>query len=305
MNNRFDKLRSEIGDSISVNRKLKGYSQEDFSYMIGISRRSLSKIENGHSYPSLITTSLIDEFLDISIADIIKSSSTNPSLHLSMLYSQFLYYLDNRDHNKIIRIFKLMSELIRYIPTKSLEYKKYLFTKSWVHIINNQIPSAYEALTLAYNLRIKNNEDDKILDYKIFLLKESIAPDLEDSSEKIDEVANSSIRKLKEKAEELEAYPDLKMKYLYNALVIKIGNLKDYTADFDLLTAILDLSMTNHHLMTYFQTLFYRGIINYYNGNTQFYLDIDEALTYFYIKENHTFFDLDVNLLRDTIFKEC
>ena len=305
MNYKFDKIRSEIGESISFNRKLKGYSQEEFSYMLGISRRSLSKIENGHNYPSLVTTSLIDEFLDMSIADIIKTSSTNPSLHLSMLYSQFLYYLDNRDHNKIIQIFKLMSELIRYIPTKSLEYKKYLFTKSWVHIINNEISSAYETLTLAYNLKINNTEDQKILDYKIFLLKESIAPDLEDSSEKIDEVAHSSIRKLKEKAEELDAYPDLKMKYLYNALVIKIGNLKDYNIDFDLLTAILDLSMTNNHLMTYFQTLFYRGIINYYNGNTHFYLDIDEALTYFYIKENYTFFDSNVNLLRNTIFKEC
>lgn len=305
MNNNFDKLRSEIGESISVNRKLKVYSQEDFSYMIGISRRSLSKIENGHSYPSLINTSLIDEFLDMSIADIIKTSSTNPSLHLTMLYSQFLYYLDNRGHNKIIKIYKLMDDLIRYIPTNSLEYKKYLFTKSWVHIINNEISSAYEALTLAYNLRIKNNEDEKILDYKIFLLKESIAPDLEDSSEKIDEVAYISIRKLKEKAEELDIYPDLKMKYLYDALVIKIGNLKDYTTDFDLLTAILDLSITNHHLMTYFQTLLYRGIINYYNDSSNFYLDIDEALTYFYIKENNVFFDLNGNLLRNTIFKEC
>lgn len=305
MNNNFDKLRSEIGESISVNRKLKVYSQEDFSYMIGISRRSLSKIENGHSYPSLINTSLIDEFLDMSIADIIKTSSTNPSLHLTMLYSQFLYYLDNRGHNKIIKIYKLMDDLIRYIPTNSLEYKKYLFTKSWVHIINNEISSAYEALTLAYNLRIKNNEDEKILDYKIFLLKESIAPDLEDSSEKIDEVAYISIRKLKEKAEELDIYPNLKMKYLYDALVIKIGNLKDYTTDFDLLTAILDLSITNHHLMTYFQTLLYRGIINYYNDSSNFYLDIDEALTYFYIKENNVFFDLNGNLLRNTIFKEC
>lgn len=305
MNNNFDKLRSEIGESISVNRKLKVYSQEDFSYMIGISRRSLSKIENGHSYPSLINTSLIDEFLDMSIADIIKTSSTNPSLHLTMLYSQFLHYLDNRGHNKIIKIYKLMDDLIRYIPTNSLEYKKYLFTKSWVHIINNEISSAYEALTLAYNLRIKNNEDEKILDYKIFLLKESIAPDLEDSSEKIDEVAYISIRKLKEKAEELDIYPDLKMKYLYDALVIKIGNLKDYTTDFDLLTAILDLSITNHHLMTYFQTLLYRGIINYYNDSSNFYLDIDEALTYFYIKENNVFFDLNGNLLRNTIFKEC
>ena len=132
MNNKFDKLRSEIGESISFNRKLKGYSQEEFSYMLGISRRSLSKIENGHNYPSLITTSLIDEFLDISIADIIKSSSTNPSLHLSMLYSQFLYNLDNRDHNKISQIFKLMGDLISYITTNSLEYKKYLLTKSWV-----------------------------------------------------------------------------------------------------------------------------------------------------------------------------
>lgn len=304
MNNKFDKLRSDIGESISVNRKLKGYSQEDFSYMIGISRRSLSKIENGHSYPSLITTSLIDEFLGISIADTIKTSSTNPSLHLNMLYSQFLYYLDNRDHNKIIKIFKLMGELISYIPTNSLEHKKYLFTKSWVHIINNEISSAYEALTLAYNLRIKNNEDEKILDYKIFLLKESIAPDLEDSSDKIDEVAHSSISNLKAKANELDTYPDLKMKYLYNALVIKIGNLEDYTTDFDLLTTILDLSIINQHLMTYFQTLFYRGIINYYNGNAHFYLDLDEALTYFYISENYDFFNSNVNLLRKTIFKE-
>ena len=303
MNNKFDKLRSEIGESISVNRKQKGYSQEDFSYIIGISRRSLSKIENGHSYPSLITTSLIDEFLDMSIADIIKSSSTNPSLHLSMLYSQFLYYLDNRDHNKIIKIYKLMDDLIRYIPTNSLEYKKYLFTKSWVHIINNEISSAYETLTLAYSLRIKNNEDEKILNYKIFLLKESIAPDLEDSSEKIDEVAYNSINNLIKKSKELDTYPDLKMKYLYNALVIKIGNLEDYHVNFDLLTDIIDLSITNRHLTTYFQTLFYRGIINYYNDIDHFYLDIDEALAYFCIQKNQVFFDSNVDFLRKTILK--
>lgn len=304
MENKFDKIKSEIGESISLNRKLKGYNQENFAYILGISRRSLSKIENGHTYPSLITTSLIDEFLDISITDIIKSCSTNPNLHIRMLYSQFLYYLDNRNHNKICHIYELMDELISHIPTNSLEYKKYLFTKSWIYIINNHISSAYDTLTLAYNISINNTEDQKVLDYKIFLLKESIAPDLEYSSSKIDHVAQSSIRNLKEKVKELDTYPDLKMKYLYNTLVIKIGNLKDYSNDLDLLTSILDLSVKNHHLTTYFQTLFYRGMINYYNGNTYFYLDIDEALTYFYISENYDFFNSNVNLLRKTIFKE-
>ena len=94
------------------------------------------------------------------------------------------------------------------------------------------------------------------------------------------------------------------MKYLYNALIIKIENLEDYSINNNIMSPLLQTALELNNYTIYFQTVFYRGVINYYNGNTYFYLDIDEALTYFYIKENFTFFDSNVNLLRETIFKE-
>lgn len=197
-----------------------------------------------------------------------------------------------------------MESLSKQVIRNSIQYKKYLFIKSWHYINSDNILNAYETLNAAYRIQIANSEENKILDYKIYLLKESIAPDLENSLEDIEKIANNSINNLMNRTNRLGSYPDIKMKYLYNALIIKIENLEDYSINNNIMSPLLQTALELNNYTIYFQTVFYRGLINYYNGNTYFYLDIDEALTYFYIKKNYTFFDSNVNLLRETIFKE-
>lgn len=107
---------------------------------------------------------------------------------------------------------------------------------------------------------------------------------------------------------ELKDYPELRMKYLYNSLIIKMENLEDYSMNSNIIITLLQIALKLNSYTTYFQTIFYRGMIKYYNANSNFYLDLDEALTYFYIKQNYTFFDSNVNLLKENIlidyFKE-
>ena len=80
-------------------------------------------------------------------------------------------------------------------------------------------------------------------------------------------------------------------------------NLEDYSMNPYILIPLLQIALKLNSYTTYFQTIFYRGILNYYNGTTYFYLDIDEALAYFYIQKNQVFFDSNVDFLRKTILK--
>lgn len=161
-----DPMAVELGNVISAARKKRGYSQEEFAYLIGISVRALSKIENGYNYPSLITASLISEFLGFSIDSIIKSSSNNPELHINVLFSQFLYYMDNRDYESYVKICKTANLLSSNIRKNTIYYKKYLFIKSWDYIIKNDIRNGYNLLNEAYKINIVKSEENQVLDYR-------------------------------------------------------------------------------------------------------------------------------------------
>lgn len=298
-----DPIAVELGNVISATRKKRGYSQEEFAYLIGISVRALSKIENGHNLPSLSTASLIDSFLDINIINILKKFTDNPEQKISLLYNEYNLSLNNREMSNLNIIYKEIENLSRLVSKNSIQYKKYLFIKSW-HLINSgDITNAYENLKAAYNIQINKSEENRVLNYKIYLLKESIAPDLETSIEGIERVANLAMDNLIRKSSELQDYPELRMKYLYNSLIIKMENLEDYSMNPYILIPLLQVALKLNSYTTYFQTIFYRGIINYYNGTTFFYIDIDEALEYFYIQKNQVFFDSNVDFLRKTILK--
>ena len=55
-----------LGRKIKTIRKQKGFTQETFSEKIGIETSSLSNIENGKSFPSLLTFTKIAEILNMS-----------------------------------------------------------------------------------------------------------------------------------------------------------------------------------------------------------------------------------------------
>lgn len=298
-----DSFAVELGNVISDRRKKFGYNQIEFSELIGISVRALSKIENGYNIPSLKTASLIDSFLDINIMNLLKTFSHTPEQKISILYKEYNLALNNRDMENLIDIYKEVEKLSSLVSKNSIQYKKYLFIKSW-HLINSgDITNAYENLKAAYNIQINKSEENRVLNYKIYLLKESIAPDLETSIEGIERVAKLAMDNLIRKSSELKDYPELRMKYLYNSLIIKMENLEDYSISPHIVIPLLQTALKLNNYTTYFQTIFYRGMINYYNGTTYFYLDIDEALEYFYIQDNQVFFDSNVDLLRKTILK--
>lgn len=64
-----DKLRL-IGARIVYYRKLKGYNQQEFAAVIGITRQFLSKVENGESACSLNTLYRIAEVLEVDLAEL-------------------------------------------------------------------------------------------------------------------------------------------------------------------------------------------------------------------------------------------
>lgn len=296
-----DPMAVELGNVISAARKKRGYSQEEFAYLIGISVRALSKIENGYNYPSLITASLISEFLGFSIDSIIKSSSNNPELHINVLFSQFLYYMDNRDYESYVKICKTANLLSSNIRKNTIYYKKYLFIKSWDYIIKNDIRNGYNLLNEAYKINIVKSEENQVLDYSIFLITQTIYPDLYKNNDEILRASLESIDNLSNMLEKLEYYPDLKMKYLYSILMISIENLEDYNKSVKYLVQLIKISSIQNHLVTYYQSVFYRGLVNYFKGAKDFYIDLDDSLMYFFVSGNDDFFKHNTMLIRNKI----
>ncbi|WP_049944504.1 helix-turn-helix transcriptional regulator [Anaerococcus provencensis] len=296
-----DPMAVELGNVISAARKKRGYSQEEFAYLIGISVRALSKIENGYNYPSLITASLISEFLGFSIDSIIKSSSNNPELHINVLFSQFLYYMDNRDYESYVKICKTANLLSSNIRKNTIYYKKYLFIKSWDYIIKNDIRSGHTLLNEAYKINKVKSEENQILDYRIFLVIQTIYPDLFKNEDDIIKASLLSIDRLSNMLENLDSYPDLKMKYLYSILMIAIENLEDYNMSVKYLVQLIKISSIRNHLIIYYQSIFYRGLVNYLKGAQDFYIDLDDSLMYFFISGNDDFFKHNTMLIRNKI----
>lgn len=298
----YDPVAIELGDFISISRKQHGYSQEEFAYLIGISVRALSKIENGYNYPSLITASLIGEFLGFSIDSLIKASSNNPELHMNILFSQFLYYMNKREYNAYKNIYKTANILSPNIRKDTIYYKKYLFIKSWNYIIKNDIRNGYNLLKEAYKINIAKSEENQVLDYRIFLITQTIYPDLYKNNNEIIRASLESIDNLSNMLEKLDSYPDLKMKYLYSILMISIENLEDYNKSVKYLVQLIKTSSIQNHLVTYYQSVFYRGLVNYSKGFKDYYLDFDNSLMYFFVSGNDDFFKHNTMLIRNKIF---
>lgn len=60
-----------LADNLKKSRKSKGYSQDEVASKLNITRQALSKWENGHSYPDIISLKLLCELYGISIDEMV------------------------------------------------------------------------------------------------------------------------------------------------------------------------------------------------------------------------------------------
>ena len=71
-----EKPRVNIGEVIKTYRSQRGLSQGDIERRTGLLRCYLSRVENGHTVPSLETLAKIAEAMDISLADFFPGTET-------------------------------------------------------------------------------------------------------------------------------------------------------------------------------------------------------------------------------------
>src|SRR5438128_4705847 len=71
-----EKPRVNIGAVIKTYRSQRGLSQGDIERRTGLLRCYLSRVENGHTVPSLETLAKIAEAMDISLADFFPGTET-------------------------------------------------------------------------------------------------------------------------------------------------------------------------------------------------------------------------------------
>src|SRR5260370_35675257 len=71
-----EKPRVNIGEVIKTYRSQRGLSQGDIERRTGLLRCYLSRVENGHTVPSLETLAKIAEAMDLSLADFFPCTET-------------------------------------------------------------------------------------------------------------------------------------------------------------------------------------------------------------------------------------
>ena len=62
----------KLYENLSSLRKQKGYSQEEFAYLLGVSRQSVSKWESGASIPELERLVEIANIFEVSLDELVK-----------------------------------------------------------------------------------------------------------------------------------------------------------------------------------------------------------------------------------------
>lgn len=83
----------KIGTTIRTQRLQKGFSQGDIEKKTGLLRCYLSRVENGHTVPSLDTLSKIAHALDLPIAQFFADDSLNHQLNKQKLNDEELRFL--------------------------------------------------------------------------------------------------------------------------------------------------------------------------------------------------------------------
>jgi transcriptional regulator with XRE-family HTH domain len=83
----------KIGDTIRGYRLQKGYSQGDIEKRTGLLRCYLSRVENGHTIPSLDTLAKIAEALDLPLSQFFAEEALNREMTTQKLTDEELRFL--------------------------------------------------------------------------------------------------------------------------------------------------------------------------------------------------------------------
>ena len=83
----------KIGTTIRAHRLQRGLSQGDIEKKTGLLRCYLSRVENGHTVPSLDTLSKIAMALDLSIAQFFAEDSVNRQMNAQKITDEELRFL--------------------------------------------------------------------------------------------------------------------------------------------------------------------------------------------------------------------
>ena len=78
-------MQLDIGIKIKALRTEKQLTQEDLAVLIGVSRQTLSKWENGHSYPDIGSVVLLTDVFNISLTELLKGSSVDEAQKIKKL----------------------------------------------------------------------------------------------------------------------------------------------------------------------------------------------------------------------------
>lgn len=100
--------RERIGKRIKDLRKSKGYNQSYLSEKLGIETRQLSKLENGHNYPSFETVEKLLEVFDIDFKEFIQTDYLKAEKNLIREINDMLKDAGAKDVQKLYKITKIV-----------------------------------------------------------------------------------------------------------------------------------------------------------------------------------------------------
>lgn len=104
-------IKKAFGKNLKAYRKAQGFSQEDFSEMIGITVSALSKIECGKNYPKYPTIEKIIEVLNI--PPYLLYITNDDDFNIEEAYSETLELLKELKNDKVLfkRVYDFAKEL--------------------------------------------------------------------------------------------------------------------------------------------------------------------------------------------------
>lgn len=99
-------LKKQLGQKIQELRKSKKYTQEQFSEMIGIDPKNVSKIENGINYPAPETITSIAKALSV---DIYELFVFNTEIPYNQMKHEIIESLNNKTN--ILNLYKTLKNI--------------------------------------------------------------------------------------------------------------------------------------------------------------------------------------------------
>ncbi len=109
-------MNKALGNRIKDLRKAKGFTQEEFADLIGISFQAVSKWERGESYPDITYLPAISRILNISIDELLGNTATcceNEIEHYLAIYDEYTFENQNEIYSQFEKAAKLYPNDLR------------------------------------------------------------------------------------------------------------------------------------------------------------------------------------------------